>query len=135
RNVATVEEKSRLSNARATAKVQTLVRVALRRWNVEHAIRVAKGELGFTHYEGRNYTALMRHQALCLLMLTCVAENTQRLRGEKSRSDHGAGVQCLEPVERGVAGTAAEDESSPASLGNAALPPAAEPSGPGVATE
>ena len=65
RNPQTGEEKYFLSNARAGAKLQTLVRVAFRRWNVEHAFRVAKGEIGFTHYEGRNYTALMRHQVLC----------------------------------------------------------------------
>ena len=135
RNVATGEEKYFLSNAPATAKVQTLVRVAFRRWNVEHAIRVAKGELGFTHYEGRNYTALLRHQTLCLLMLTFVAEHTERLRGEKSGSDDGAGVQRVEPAVRGVAGAAAGDESPPAAVGYAPLPPAAEPSGPGVSAE
>jgi SRSO17 transposase len=68
RNVATGEEKYFLSNASADAKLQTLVRVAFRRWNVEHTFRVGKSELGFTHYEGRNYTALMRHQTLCLLV-------------------------------------------------------------------
>jgi SRSO17 transposase len=135
RNVATGEEKYFLSNAPPEAKVQTLVRVGFRRWNVEHAIRVAKGELGFTHYEGRNYTALLRHQTLCLLMLTFVAEHTQRLRGEKSGSDHGAGVQRVEPAVRGVAGAAARDESPPAAAGDAPLPPAAEPSGPGVSAE
>src|SRR4051794_20562894 len=135
RNVATGEEKYFLSNAPPAANVQTLVRVAFRRWNVEHAIRVAKGELGFTHYEGRNYTALMRHQTLCLLMLTFVAEHTQRLRGEKSGSDDGAGVQRVEPAVRGVAGAAAGDESPPAAVGDAPIPPAAEPSGPGVSTE
>ena len=82
RNHQTGEEKYFLSNAKADAKLQTLVRVAFRRWNVEHTFRVAKGEIGFTHYEGRNYTALMRHQTLCLLMLTFVAEHTQRLRGK-----------------------------------------------------
>jgi SRSO17 transposase len=135
KNVGTGEEKYFLSNAPPTAKVQTLVRVAFRRWHVEHAIRVAKSEIGFTHYEGRNYTALMRHQTLCLLMLTFVAEHTQRLRGGKSGSDEGAGVQCVEPVVRGVAGGAAGDESPPAAVSNAPLPPAAEPGGPGVATE
>jgi SRSO17 transposase len=92
RNVATGEEKYFLSNAPATAKLQTLVRVAFRRWNVEHTFRVAKSELGFTHYEGRNYAGLMRHQTLCLLMLTFVAGHTQRLRGEKSGGNDGAGV-------------------------------------------
>jgi SRSO17 transposase len=92
KNTTTGEEKYFLSNAPTTAKVATLVRVAFRRWNVEHAIRVAKSEIGFTHYEGRDYTALLRHQTLCLLMLSFVAEHTERLRGEKSGGDDGAGL-------------------------------------------
>jgi SRSO17 transposase len=103
RNMATGEEKYFLSNAPTNAKPQTLVRVAFCRWNVEHSFRVGKSELGFTHYEGRNYTALMRHQTLCLLMLTFVAGHTERLRGEKPGGDDGAGVQRVEPAERGVA--------------------------------
>jgi SRSO17 transposase len=91
RNVATGEEKYFLSNAPLQAKLQTLLRVAFCRWNVEHAFRVSKSELGFSHYEGRNYTGLMRHQTLCLLMLTFVADHTERLRGEKSGGDTGAG--------------------------------------------
>jgi len=128
RNTQTGEEKYFLSNAAARAQVQTLVRVAFRRWNVEHAFRVGKSELGFTHYEGRSYTGLMRHQTLCLLMLTFVAGHTARLRGEKSGGDDGAGVQCLEPTEPGVAGKPAGDHSAPAEAVHHRLPPAAEPS-------
>jgi SRSO17 transposase len=127
RNVATGEEKYFLSNAPADAKLQTLVRVAFRRWNVEHAFRVGKSELGFTHYEGRHYTGLMRHQTLCLLMLTFVADHTERLRGEKSGGDDGAGLQCLEPAEPGMAGEAAGDHASPAPAGHHRVPPTAEP--------
>jgi SRSO17 transposase len=125
RNVVTGEEKYFLSNASADTKLQTLVRVAFRRWNVEHTFRVGKSELGFTHYEGRNYTGLMRHQTLCLLMLTFVAGHTERLRGEKSGGDDGAGVQCLEPAEPGVAGAAAGDESARAQAEHHRLSPAA----------
>jgi SRSO17 transposase len=125
RNVATGEEKYLLSNAPADAKLQTLVRVAFQRWNVEHTFRVGKRELGFTHYEGRNYTGLMRHQTLCLLMLTFVAGHTERLRGEKPGGDDGAGVQCLEPAEPGVAGAAAGDDSARAQTGHHQLSPAA----------
>lgn len=132
RNVATGEEKYFLSNAPATARLGRLVRVAFRRWNVEHGIRLAKSEMGFTHYEGRSYTALMRHQTLCLLMLTFVAEHTERLRGEKPGADDGAGVQWLEPDVRGVAGVQAGDEPPPAPPGNDRLPPAAESGGSGV---
>jgi SRSO17 transposase len=135
KNVATGEEKYFLSNAPATAKVERLVRVAFRRWNVEHAFRLAKREMGFTHYEGRNYTALMRHQTLCLLMLSFVAEHTERLRGEKSGGDDGAGVRGVEPVERGMAGAASGDEPPAASAGDAPLPPAAQPRGAGGTPE
>jgi SRSO17 transposase len=127
RNGATGEEKYFLSNAPANAKLQTLVRVAFRRWNVAHTFRVGKSELGFTHYEGRNYTGLMRHQTLCLLMLTFVAGHTERLRGEKSGGDDGASLQCVKPAESGMAGDPAGDHSPPAQAGHHRLPPAAEP--------
>ena len=128
RNVASGEEKYFLSNAPANAKLQTLVRVAFRRWNVEHTFRVGKSELGFTHYEGRNYTGLMRHQTLCLLMLSFVAGHTERLRGEKSGSDDGADLQCIEPAEPGVAGEPPRDDSPPAQASHHCLSPTAEPS-------
>ena len=123
-------------HAPADAKLRTLVRVAFRRWNVEHGFRVGKSELGFTHYEGRNYTGPMRRQTLCLRMPTFVAGRTERLRGEKSGGDDGAGVQRVEPAEPGVAGEAAGDHSPSAQAGCHRLPPAAEsgrtrvPSGP-----
>jgi hypothetical protein len=79
-NDETGEEKFFLSNAPAEARLEVLVRVGFRRWNVEHALRVGKSELGFTHFEGRRYVALMRHLSLCLLSLTFVAEQTDRLR-------------------------------------------------------
>lgn len=125
RNVATGEEKYFLSNAPADAKLPKLIQVAFRRWNVEHTFRVGKSELGFTHYEGRNYTGLMRHQMLCLLMLTFVAGHTERLRGEKPGADAGAGVQCVEPAQSGVAGEAAGDKSTRVQAGHHQLSPAA----------
>jgi SRSO17 transposase len=129
RNVATGEEKYFLSNAPADAKLQTLMRVAFCRWNVEHIFRVGKSELGFTHYEGRSYIGLMRHQTLCLLMLTFVAGHTERLRGEKSGGDDGAGMQRVEPAEPGMAGEPAGDHAPPVQAGDDRLPPAAQPGG------
>ena len=82
KNVATGEEKYFLSNAPAKAKLQTLVRVAFRRWNVEHTFEWARVNLASRTMKGRNYTALMRHQTLCLLMLTFVAGHTERLGGK-----------------------------------------------------
>jgi SRSO17 transposase len=135
RNSATGEEKYLLSNAPADARLATLVRVAFCRWNVEHTFRVAKSELGFTHYEGRSYSGLMRHQTLCVLMMGFVAEHTQRLRGGKCGVDDGAGVQCLKPAESGVAGGPAGDESPSAQAGQPCLPPAAQPGRTPIAPE
>jgi SRSO17 transposase len=129
RNVATGEEKYFLSNAPADARWRTLVRVAFRRGTVEHCFRLAKSELGFTHYEGRHYTGLLRHQTLCLLMLSFVAEHTERLRGEKPGDHGGAGVQRVEPAVPGVAGAAAGHRPPPLHAGDAGVPPTAEPGG------
>ncbi len=43
--------------------------VAFRRWTVEHAFRLGKQEAGLMDYEGRNYTGLMRHLTLALVVL------------------------------------------------------------------
>lgn len=103
-NDETGEEKFFLSNAPADTPVAVLVRVGFRRWNVEHCFRAAKSELGYTHFEGRRYVALMRHLSLCLVTLTFVAEQTDRLREKKSGGDAGAGVPG---TGRGVPGLAA----------------------------
>jgi len=44
--------------------------------------RVVKTEIGFSHFEGRSYIGLMRHMILCQLVMTFVAEQTNRLRGK-----------------------------------------------------
>ena len=90
-NDETGEEKFFLSNAPLDTPIETLVRVAFRRWNVEHGFRVAKRELGFAHFEGRTWVGLMRHMVLCLVGMVFVAEHTDRLREKKSRDHHGAG--------------------------------------------
>lgn len=82
RNAATRKTKYFLSNASAGTPVEILLRVAFCRWNIEHSFRVCKSELGFTHFEGRSYIGMIRHQILCILMMAFVAEHTDRLRGK-----------------------------------------------------
>jgi SRSO17 transposase len=106
----TGEEKFFLSNAAEDTPVEVRVRVAFRRANVEHGFRVCKSELGFTHFEGRNYVALMRHLSLCLAAMGFVAEHTERLRGEKSRGDNGASVPRVGGRVPALAVAAAADE-------------------------
>ncbi len=68
----------------------TLLKVAFCRASVEHAFRLVKTEIGFGHFEGRSYQGLLRHMILCGAVMLFVAEQTTRLRGEKSRPDDGA---------------------------------------------
>lgn len=84
RNVATGEIKYLVSNAPPRTSLEKLLQVAFRRWVIEHLFRIAKSEIGFDHYEGRTYVGLIRHMTLCKLTLLFVAEQTTRLRGEKS---------------------------------------------------
>jgi SRSO17 transposase len=105
-NEQTGEEKYFVSNACEDADVPLLIRVGFRRWNVEHAIRLGKQEIGLKHFEGQDYTALMRHLTLCLVMMGFVAEQAARLRGEKSGGDGGAGMPG---AQRGAASVASAD--------------------------
>jgi SRSO17 transposase len=103
-NEQTGEEKYYHSNASEDASVELLIRVGFRRWNVEHAIRLGKQEIGLKHFEGQDYTALMRHLTMCLLMMGFVAEQAAWLRGEKSRGDGGASVRGAQHFVAVVAG-------------------------------
>ena len=99
RNRSTVEVKYFVSNAGVGVSASRLVLVAFRRWTVEHAFRLAKSEIGLTHFEGRSYMGLMRHQVLCLVVFGFVASRAEALRGKKSGGHERAGVPG---VERGV---------------------------------
>ena len=125
RNLATGEVKYFISNAPADTPVEKLLRVAFTRWNVEHTFRVAKSEIGFGHFEGRSYVALMRHMILCLVVMGFVAEHTDRLRGEKSGDHDGAGVPRTEPALPDLAGESPHDDGSRAHGRGHCLSPAA----------
>jgi SRSO17 transposase len=90
RNVETGETKYFVSNAPPQTALMTLLKVAFCRWKVEHAFRLVKTEIGFGHFEGRSWLGLLRHMILCQAVMLFVAEQTTRLRGEKSPADNGA---------------------------------------------
>jgi SRSO17 transposase len=97
RNLNTGEVKYFISNAPLRTSLKRMLEAAFSRWGIEHLFRVAKTEIGLGHYEGRRYRGLMRHMMLCQLTLLFVAEQTERLRGEKPTVDEGAGgagVKC-----------------------------------------
>jgi SRSO17 transposase len=100
KNAETGEIKYFVSNAPPQTALMKLLKVAFCRWNVEHAFRLAKSEIGFGHFEGRSWLGLLRHMILCQIVMLFVAEQTTRLRGEKSRPDNGAdrpGAECHLP--------------------------------------
>ena len=90
RNVGTGQVKHFVSNAPPQTALKTLLKVAFCRWGVEHAFRLAKTEVGFGHFEGRSWKGLLRHMTLCQAVMLFVAEQTDRLRGEKSATHDGA---------------------------------------------
>jgi SRSO17 transposase len=92
RNRETGEKKYFLTNAPRRVGLGRVLAAAFLRWHVEHVFRVAKGEVGLTHFEGRSYVSLRRHWALCLVALAFVSLHTLHLRGEKSGPDAGASV-------------------------------------------
>ncbi len=81
-NRATDEYKYFVTNAPPRTDLGLLLRVAFYRADVEHLFRVAKGEVGFSHFEGRSYVGLMRHMILCQLIVLFLAEQAQRINAQ-----------------------------------------------------
>ena len=92
RNRETGEKKYFITNAPRRIGLRRVLVAAFVRWHVEHVFRVAKSEVGLTHFEGRSYVSLKRHLALCLVALAFVSLHTTQLRGEKSGDHPGAGL-------------------------------------------
>jgi SRSO17 transposase len=67
--------------------LETWLHVAFARWPVERTLEDKKSELGLSHFEVRNYQAMMRHFYITMVSHLFLARQTQRLRGEKS-GDH-----------------------------------------------
>ena len=127
-NEATAEVKYFLTNA-TSAPLTRVLAVAFRRSTVEHAFRLGKQEAGLMHYEGRDYTGLMRHLTVALVVLGFVATHTQRLRGEKPAGDGRAGVPGVEPAVRGRVPPATGRPRGAAHQRGHPLSPAAERAG------
>jgi SRSO17 transposase len=108
-NEATGEVKFFVTNAVGESLARVLA-VAFRRATIEHSFRVAKQEAGLTHYEGRDYTGLVRHLILVLIVSGFVSVHTERLRGEKPAGDDGAGVPG---AQRAVCGIIPSPEERP----------------------
>ena len=93
-NKQTGEMKYFVSNAPVKEKLSTLLEVAFSRWQVEKWFERAKQECGFGAFEVRTYTSLIRHWLASRLAMYFLADQTHRLRGEKSADNIGAGGGC-----------------------------------------
>jgi SRSO17 transposase len=127
-NEATGEVKYFVTNA-TDAPVARILSVAFRRATIEHSFRVAKTEAGLAHYEGRQYVGLLRHLILSLVVLGFVSIHTDRLRGEKSPGDDGAGVPGAQRPVRGGVPPKTWDSGPAARRARDPIPPTAECTG------
>jgi SRSO17 transposase len=106
RNPNTKEYKYFVSNAPKKTSLTEMLRVAFARWHVEKWFERAKQETGLGSFEVRTYQSLVRHWLCSLIAMYFLADQTERLRGEKSADHAGAGgrggqhsgVKDLEPV-------------------------------------
>jgi len=105
RNATSGEMKYFISNAPANVSLKTMLQAAFARWHIEKWFERAKQQTGFGAFEVRTYTSLIRHWLCSRLAMLFLAEQTHRLRGEKSADHVGAGrrggphagVEVLEP--------------------------------------
>jgi SRSO17 transposase len=88
-----------LSNAAASVRPEEMVRAAFARWHVEKWFERAKQEAGLGAFEVRTYQSLIRHWLCCRLTMLFLAEETTRLRGEKSGDHVRTGGRGGEPAD------------------------------------
>jgi SRSO17 transposase len=77
------------------ARLETLVRVAGQRWQIEQAFQAAKGECGLDHYEVRHWQGWYRHITLAMLAHAVLA--ILRARGEKNSRRAGTAQRTGTP--------------------------------------
>ena len=98
RNRVTGEVKYFVSNASVKAALKEMLQVAFARWHVEKWFERAKQEAGFSAFEVRTYTSLIRHWLSSRMAMYLLAAQMRRLRGEKSADHPGASCGCGEHV-------------------------------------
>ncbi len=90
---------------REKSALKTLVAVAGRRWAIESAFQMAKGECGLDHYEVRHWQGWYRHITLSMLALAVLAvlrareKKNFRQEGPSQRARNSASARSV-PVAR-----------------------------------
>jgi hypothetical protein len=91
RHPTTGEIKYFVSNASAAVSLQEMMTAAFARWHVEKWFERGKREAGLGAFEVRTYRSLMRHWVCSAMVMYFLADQTQRLQGEKSTDYAGTG--------------------------------------------
>ncbi|MFC1707660.1 IS701 family transposase [Planctomycetota bacterium] len=86
-NVLTEERKYFLTSAPRDIPLKTILGVLFSRVHIEQVFREAKDAVGLDHFQVRRHEALRRHLVVTALAVLFLAEQTDRLRGEKSVVD------------------------------------------------
>jgi len=71
----------------AGTPMETFLRIAFCRWRVERCFEDSKGEIGMDHFEVRGWRSIHRHLILSMVSHLFLAEQKERLRGEKPEGD------------------------------------------------
>ncbi|MBL8999535.1 MAG: IS701 family transposase [Phycisphaerae bacterium] len=79
----TGEIKYFVSNAPESTPLGIILYIAFSRWHVEKCFQEEKSELGLSHFEVRNYTSMIRHCVLTSMTHLFLAEEHQRLAGDR----------------------------------------------------
>ena len=116
------------------APTTEVLRAAFSRWVVEHCFKDGKQEVGFLHFEGRNYAGLRRHLALAALSYLFLQEVRKDERKKKSGADRvpsprggGPANALVEPGPGAAAGAGAEHRGAAGRAAGAEREGAAEP--------
>lgn len=100
RDVLSGEVKYFLSNAAPGVPLESILHVAFGRWPIERCLEDEKTELGLSHFECRQYGAVLRHLLITQVSHLFLARQCRRLRGEKYRDHSLPGAQRRRCVDR-----------------------------------
>lgn len=86
-----------VSNLPDDTSIERLVYFAKSRWKIEQGYQQLKEELGLDHYEGRRWSGLHHHIALCFMAFHFLEEQRSTVSSKKKSSDaHTSGDKTMD---------------------------------------
>lgn len=80
-----------LMTSPANTSIEQLARTAKLRWRVERDYQDIKGEVGFTHYEGRRYRGFQHHLTICMAAIAFMVASRALFPPQPSPNPRRAG--------------------------------------------